>query len=155
MEDTLHDGDRLIVVKTNKTWARLTNQAYVPPRGEIIVFAKLGTIDPMAGGERQLIKRVIGLPNDRVTVIDGHITIYNDEHPNGFDPDVAGGYDDLIASRGGATDIDINVPANHVFVLGDNRSNSLDSRTFGIISSDEVVGRLSLRIFPFGDIQRF
>ncbi len=155
MESTLSDSDRLIVIKTDKTWARITGQEYIPDRGEIIVFAKLGTIDPAAGSERQLIKRVIGLPGDTVVVSNGQVTVYNDEHPDGFDPDEKGDYEALIASRGGATDIDISVPDGHVFVLGDNRSNSLDSRTFGIISSEEIIGRLSLRIFPLNEFTRF
>lgn len=155
MERTLTDSDRLIVTKTAKTWSRITNEPYIPNRGEIIVFAKLGTIDPVAGSERQLIKRVIGLPGDRVIVENGMVTIFNEDNPDGFDPDEAGGYSDMIASRGGATDIDISVPDNYLFVMGDNRSNSLDSRSFGIISSDEVVGRLAVRIFPLNEITRF
>ncbi len=155
MEHTLQHQDRLLVLKTGKTWARITGQDYIPERGEIIVFAKTGTFDPVAGGKRQLIKRVLGEPGDRVTVIDGQITVFNDDNPDGFDPDEAGGYVDDIASRGGATDIDITVPEGYVFVLGDNRSNSLDSRTFGIVSSDEIVGRLVLRIFPFNEMTTF
>ena len=155
MQHTLEHQDRLIVLKTGKTWSRITGEDYIPDRGEIIVFSKRGTVDPTAGGERQLIKRIVGMPNDRVTVRDGHITVYNDEHLNGFNPDEEGGYEDMIASRGGATDIDIHVPDGHVFVIGDNRSNSLDSRTFGIISSDEIVGTLALRIFPLNEIRSF
>ncbi len=155
MERTLKDSDRLIVTKTAKTWSRITNEPFIPDRGEIIVFAKLGTIDPVAGSERQLIKRVIGLPGDRVIVENGNITIFNDENPDGFDPDEVGGYADMIASRGGATDIDISVPDDYIFVMGDNRSNSLDSRSFGIISADEIVGRLAMRIFPLNEITRF
>lgn len=155
MERTLKDSDRLIVTKTAKTWSRITDVPYIPDRGEIIVFAKLGTIDPVAGSERQLIKRVIGLPGDRVIIQNGIVTVLNDDNPDGFDPDEVGGYSDDIASRGGATDIDISVPDDYVFVMGDNRSNSLDSRSFGIISSDEIVGRLAMRIFPLDEITRF
>lgn len=155
MEQTLSNNDRLIVVKTGKTWSRITSQDYIPERGEIIVFAKLGTIDPAAGSERQLIKRVIGLPGDRITVANGQVTVYNDEDPDGFDPDERGGYQDKIASRGGTTDVDVTIPDGHVFVMGDNRSNSLDSRSLGIISSGEIIGRLSLRIFPLNEIERF
>lgn len=155
MEDTLQHQDRLIVLKTGRTVSRITSQAYIPSRGDIIVFAKSGTVDPAAGGERQLIKRVIGLPNDRVTVRNGVVTVYNEEHPDGFDPDKASSYADDIASRGGVSDIDTRVPEGHVFVMGDNRSNSLDSRTFGIIESDEIVGRLALRIFPLDEIETF
>lgn len=155
MESTLSDSDRLIVVKAGVTWANLRGQDYVPDRGDIIVFAKRGTIDPAAGGERQLIKRVIGLPGDRIFIENGRITITNDERPDGFDPDDELGYGDLIASRDASEDHDITVGENQIFVMGDNRSNSLDSRKFGAIDTDEVVGQLSTRIFPLDSITRF
>lgn len=155
MENTLSDNDRLIVVKAGVTWANLRGENYVPDRGDIIVFAKRGTIDPAAGGERQLIKRVIGLPGDRVLIKGGRITITNDERTDGFDPDDELGYGDLIASRDANEDHDITVGENQIFVMGDNRSNSLDSRKFGAIDTDEVVGQLSTRIFPLDSITRF
>lgn len=155
MENTLQDGDRLIVSKVGKSLSQLRDEDFLPDRGEIIVFAKKGTFDPVARGERQLIKRVVGLPGDRVTIQSGTVTIVNDDNPNGFNPDTTVGYNDLIASRGGATDIDITVPEGAVFVMGDNRSNSQDSRSFGVIASDEIIGELSVRIFPFHAISTF
>ena len=155
MENTLSHNDRLIVVKAGVTWAKLRGQEYLPDRGDIIVFAKRGTVDPAAGGERQLIKRVIGLPGDQIIIENGFITIVNDERPNGFNPDEELGYGDLIASRDDSRDYDITVGEDEIFVMGDNRSNSLDSRKFGAISTDEVVGQLSTRIFPLDSITRF
>lgn len=155
MENTLSHNDRLIVVKAGVTWANLRGQEYLPDRGDIIVFAKRGTVDPAAGGERQLIKRVIGLPGDQIIIEDGFITIVNNERPNGFNPDEELGYGDLIASRDDSRDYNITVGEDEIFVMGDNRSNSLDSRKFGAISTDEVVGQLSTRIFPLDSITRF
>lgn len=155
MENTLSHNDRLIVVKAGVTWANLRGQEYLPDRGDIIVFAKRGTIDPAAGGERQLIKRVIGLPGDQIIIEDGFTTIVNNERPNGFNPDEELGYGDLIASRDDNGDYNITVGEDEIFVMGDNRSNSLDSRKFGAINTDEVVGQLSTRIFPLDKITRF
>lgn len=155
MENSLQNGDRLIVTKAEKSIAQLRGEGFLPDRGEIIVFAKRGTFDPAARGERQLIKRVVGLPGERITIENGAVTIFNAANPNGFDPDTKTGYDDLISSRGGATDIDITIPEGSVFVMGDNRSNSQDSRSFGVIDSDEIIGRLSFRVLPLNAITRF
>ena len=71
METTLNNNDRLIVWKMPRTWSRITGHAYVPKRGDIIIFDQTGLPD----GEKQLIKRVIGLPGDRVVVQNGVLTI--------------------------------------------------------------------------------
>lgn len=155
MENTLSHNDRLIVVKAGVTWANLRGQDYLPDRGDIIIFAKRGTIDPSIGGERQLIKRVIGLPGDQIIIENGIITIVNDERPNGFNPDEELGYGDLLASLDDSRDYNVTITEDEIFVMGDNRANSLDSRKFGAINADEVVGQLSVRIFPLDTITRF
>src|SRR5579871_5678974 len=82
METTLQNNDRLIVDKIPRTWARITHHGYVPPRGDIIIFNQ--SLDIGGGfGEKQLVKRVIGLPGERVVVDNGSITIYNQQHPQG------------------------------------------------------------------------
>ena len=152
MESTLQHQDRLIILKTGKTWANLLNKNYVPERGEIIVFHKdnLGTF---GDNEKQLIKRVIAVPGERVTVKDDVVTVYNDEHPDGFQPDNESEYGNNINSTPG--EVDTVVPEGSVFVLGDNRLNSLDSREFGTVSSDDIVGHLALRIFPLNKLDSF
>lgn len=151
MEETLQNRDRLIVWKVPRTISRLTGNAYIPGRGEIIVFNRDDTAE--LGGQKQLIKRVIGLPGERVVVRDGHITIYNREHPNGFNPDTGGGYGDHSQDTQGT--IDVTVPKGEVFVAGDNRPNSLDSRAFGTVPADGIVGNLAIRIFPFNKLKAF
>lgn len=155
MQETLHDNDRLIVWKAPRTWATITGGHFIPSRGDIIVFNENGLSQFGQAGEKQLVKRVIGLPGDRVVVNNGRITIYNQRHPNGFNPDKALDYfaDDRIPFTGGH--IDVTLSSNHLFVAGDNRSNSLDSRAFGPIDADQIVGELVLRVLPLSDAKAF
>src|SRR5688572_26171438 len=78
METTLHNSDRLIVTKVRRSWARINGGNYVPERYSIVVF---NHTEPTVSGNknRQLIKRVIGLPGDRVVIKDGIATVYNQE----------------------------------------------------------------------------
>lgn len=154
METTLHNKDRLIVLKVPRTWANITNSDYIPNRGDIIIFVERGSGSTYGGSfERQLIKRVIGLPGDRVVVKDGSVTIYNDEFPQGFNPDENSSWSDVIKTTSG--DIDLTVDEGNVFVCGDNRGNSRDSRFFGEVSADDIVGKLVLRVFPMNKIETF
>lgn len=153
METTLQNHDRLIVLKVPRTVAHITGHPYVPHRGDIIVFNKNDLFDFGGNQEKQLIKRVIGLPGDRVVVQDGIITIYNEDRPNGFQPDKTFPYGKVIVTTPGS--MDLTIPPDQIFVCGDNRVNSLDSRTFGPIPVSDVVGKLELRVFPFSKAQRF
>jgi signal peptidase I len=153
METTLQNQDRLIVLKTDRTWARITNKHYIPERGEVIVFVKSDVREFGTPQERQLIKRVIGIPGDRVVVNEGAITVFNKEHPEGYNPDTGTEYSKSIYTTSGS--VDLVVPEGELFVAGDNRSNSLDSRSFGTIRSDDVVGRLIFRLFPINKAKSF
>jgi len=148
METTLQNRDRLIVVKLPKTIAKFTRKQYVPQRAEIVIF----NLDEGSLGKRQLIKRVIALPGERITIKNSKVTVYNEENPDGFNPDSAP-YGSVITYTSG--DIDLVVPEGSVFVCGDNRPNSLDSRAFGPVPLDNVVGRLALRVYPFNKGQSF
>jgi signal peptidase I len=153
MEQTLQNKDRLIVLKVPKTLARIENKDYIPHRHDIIVFSRSDLREFGTNQERQLIKRVIGLPGERVVVRDGSITIFNAEHPEGFNPDADQEYAKNILTTSGA--IDLVVPDGQVFVCGDNRSNSLDSRSFGTVKSEDIVGRLVFRLFPVNKAESF
>lgn len=153
MQTTLEDNDRLIVFKLPRTIARITKKDYLPGRGDIIIFNREGTFDPAVHREKQLIKRIIGLPGERVVVDEGKITVYNDESPDGFSPDNDEAYSDAITYTPGK--VDLTVPAGEVFVAGDNRSNSLDSRSFGTIPARDIVGKLIVRLLPINSARGF
>lgn len=153
MQRTLSHQDRLIVDKLPRTWSRITNKPYIPNRGDIIVFNQSNISNAAGATEKQLIKRVIALPGERVVINSGKVTVYNNENPGGFNPDVKTGYG--IDSSSTEGEVDLVVPQNQVFVCGDNRENSEDSRIFGPIHADKIVGKLVLRLLPFDKLQTF
>lgn len=152
MERTLHNNDRLIVTKVGKTWSEITRKDYIPPRYSIIVFNYNGD-SSYEVQNKQLIKRVIGLPGDHIVIKDGVTTIYNSAHPDGFYPDKIGPESAVVNTTGG--DIDTTIKPGEIFVMGDNRGNSLDSRIFGPINCNDIVGTLALRIYPFDTFKKF
>jgi signal peptidase I len=153
MQTTLQNHDRLIIWKVARTWSRITGHSYVPNRGDVIVFVKKGLYEDNSNKEKQLIKRVIALPGERVMVKDAKVTVYNSEHPDGFSPDATLPYGKVITTTEG--NVDLTVPAGEVFVCGDNRGNSLDSRYFGPIPTHDIVGKLAARILPIGQAEKF
>jgi len=153
MESTLQDGDRLIVWKADKTWARITGSSYTPNRGDIVIFSTPALASVGQDPSKRLIKRVIGLPGERVVVHNEAITVYNKQHPKGFQPDKTLPYGKDIPDTPG--DIDITIPQGKIFVCGDNRGNSLDSRYIGAVDTKGVVGKLVLRLFPLDKVSRF
>jgi signal peptidase I len=155
MQTTLQNNDRLIVWKVPRTVARLTGKTYIPHRGDIIIFVESGLSNFSTSDSKQLIKRVIGLPGDRVTVHNGVLTVFNKQHPDGFVPDKTMSYGKVVHEETDERDIDVTLGNNELFVCGDNRPNSLDSRTFGPINADQIVGKLSLRLLPISQIEKF
>ena len=135
MEQTLLEGDDLLIDK-------ISYRFHDPKRFDIIVFKQKGT------GEG-LIKRVIGLPNETVQIVDGKFIVDGEEIEDikGLDaPEYAG-----IASS------PLKLSVGEYFVVGDNREESIDSRyeDVGIVSSTRITGRLFVRILPLNRIRFF
>lgn len=134
MDTTLHDGDRVLVNK-------LSYRMHDPNRGDVVV---LKTIE--GAGERDLIKRVVALPGETVEYrscvlyVDGRELIEPYLDPEVVRPNACG--QDQAA---------LVVPAEFVFVLGDNRAGSKDSRDLGPISYDDLIGRAFVVIWPMDD----
>lgn len=149
----MYTGDRLIVNRLPVTWSQLQNKSYIPERGQVIVFK-----NPRhnAGlGEEYIVKRVIAFEGERVVLKNGTYTIYNAAYPAGFDPDKANGGEPGSPTTG---EVDVTVAEDTLFVSGDHRegSFSFDSRNgMGTIPLYDVVGPVSLRIFPFTKIRSF
>lgn len=149
MEPTLQNRDRLIIWKMPRTWALLTHHSYQPKRGDVIVFHKPN------GSSEQLIKRVIGLPGERVIVKDGIVTVYSADSPSGIRPDEAPYGKNLAITNGY---VDVTVGPGEIFVCGDNRipGASLDSRSsLGNVPLEKVVGKLALRLLPLNKFDVF
>lgn len=148
MVPTLQEGDRLIISKLGKSWSNLLGRDYLPKRGEIVVFH-----NPQEEAT-QLVKRVVGLPGDRIIVTGGKIRVITPDQPLGFDFDAE--FDLSLSSTVG--DVDVIVPAQEVFVVGDNRTagGSLDSRNdLGTVPINQLVGDLVIRIFPVDEAALF
>jgi signal peptidase I len=154
MQTTLFNNDRLLVWKLPKTWARITGHLYVPNRGDVVIFVERGLsgFDEPSGG-KQLIKRVIGLPGERIVIKDNVATVYNKEHPDGFSPDQTLPYGTVIKDT--ASNVDLTVPKDTIYVMGDNRAESMDSRTFGPVAVNDIVGKLVLRVWPIDEAKVF
>ena len=129
MQPTLYEGDNLIVEKISPKIGKLK-------RGDIIVF-----YEPQ--GERQLIKRVIAVEGDTVDIKDGKVFVNGDALEEGYikgDFTPPGEYANLTVGE------------DELFVLGDNRMNSRDSRNLGTIDISQVTGKAIFRFYPFNKI---
>lgn len=156
MQTTLQNNDRLIVWKLPRTWARITGHAYVPKRGDVVIFNERNLSAFGQENNKQLIKRVIGLPGEKVSIVNGKLVVYNEEHPDGFVPDDTLPYGNVIGETEPEQDrTSWTLSDKEVFVSGDNRSDSLDSRAFDGVALDDIVGKLVIRILPIGDAKRF
>jgi signal peptidase I len=153
MENTLQNADKLIIWKVPRTWSDITGHPYVPNRGDIIVFTESGLSQFGQQDTKQLIKRVIGLPGDHLVLANGYYTIYNKQHPQGFNPDKTLPYGRNIPTTSG--NVDITLGKDQIFVSGDNRPDSLDSRAFGPINANQIIGKLVLRVFPINQAKVF
>jgi len=153
MQTTLQNADHLIVWKVPRTIAKITHHPYIPNRGDVIIFNEPGLSNYGQPGNKQLIKRVVGLPGDRVVVKDEILTVYNSEHPDGFNPDKTLPYGNVITDTPG--NVDVTIGEGQVFACGDNRTNSLDSRVFGPIDADNIVGKLVVRVLPLDTFKKF
>ncbi len=124
MQPNLYAGDFVIVNK-------LAYKLGVPQRGDIIVFRY-----PPDPTQTPYIKRVIGLPGDQIHIADGKVYV-NEQL-------LVEPYLQVTTSRGG----DWTVPANSLFVMGDNRNNSSDSRSWGMVPMENVIGKALVIYWP-------
>lgn len=148
MRMTLLEGDRLMVNKLRYgplvpfTKQRIPGFSK-PKRGDIIVF--IYPEDP----KRDFIKRLIAFGGETVEIRDG--TIYIDDKPVD-EPRIKDRYYYNAGSYAGEGEV-VRVPEGQVFVLGDNSANSRDSRYWGFVPEDNIVGRAELLYWPFNRLR--
>ncbi|MEK9129792.1 MAG: signal peptidase I [Patescibacteria group bacterium] len=141
MEPNFYNHEYLIV---NKVIYRLNN----PQRGDVVVFKY-----PKSSNDFY-IKRIIGLPEEKVKIIGKEITIYNKENPNGkvFDENKF-----LPEQYKMEKDVDVTLGNDEYFVLGDNRAHSFDSsaESFGSLERKFIIGKTWIRAWPFNKFTIF
>lgn len=128
MEPTLFDSQRLIIEK-------ISYRLHEPKRGDVIVLR------PPTRSSVPLIKRVIGLPGETVEIHDGQVFVNGTSLEEGY----------LNGPTEGSMAATL-VPEQHVLVLGDNRGASNDSRSFGMVAYDDIIGKAWLRYWPLEQI---
>ena len=130
MKETFHSGEYLIV-------DQLSYELHKPTRGDVIVFRY--PRDP----SKFFIKRIIGVPGDTVDIEGNTVRIANATNPNGY-----------ILNEPYIKSMDPGNPVHEVlgdreyFVMGDNRNESSDSRVWGVLQEERIIGRAYLRLFP-------
>lgn len=142
MLPTLQDKSVHPLVKIQKTLSKINRSEYVPPRGTIVVIHKdeNNLFDPQAAVKNYVVKRVVALPGERITVKNGKITVYNNtDHKSGFEPDIEFNWTPLLEGSE-FFNIDITLKDSEIFVIGDHRDESIDSRFYGPVDTSHVVG---------------
>jgi|YelNatPaOPRAMG01_1025707.scaffolds.fasta_scaffold15076_2 signal peptidase I len=143
MVPTFQNGDYVLVDE-------LTFHIRPPERGEVIVFH-----DPEPGDyNTYFIKRIIGLPGDTVQIQNGGVTIFNTQYPQGLKLNETYLPSNVITLNNGGPD-KITLASSTYFMLGDNRENSFDSRSWGPLNENNIVGLVRIRLWPFDKIKIF
>jgi signal peptidase I len=149
MEPTLQIGDRILVNK-------LSYHLHSVQRGDIVVFSRPASENCGGPEVNDLVKRVIGLPGDFISLSHGDVYIDGKRLDESWLPSVDQGVTQP-GPPGNAANLEhpYLVPANDYFVMGDNRTDSCDSRWWGPISKSLIVGKVELRIWPLSSIKFF
>ena len=136
MENTLHENDYLFI----------SRQAYTlfgdVKRGDIIIFPS--QLKTSGGKAKTLIKRVIAIPGDTIAIVDQKVILNGEVLEEDYIKD---GYTNTELEE-------MKIPAGKIFVMGDNRQNSSDSRSksVGLVDIDSISGKAVFRLFPFSRI---
>lgn len=135
MEPNFENGDYLIIDEISYRFRE-------PQRGEVVVFKY--PKDP----SQNFIKRVIGLPGETIEIKDGQIKVYKGDEIKVLD-------ESKYLSLDTSGSLRAELKEDEYFVLGDNRPFSFDSRRFGVLPEDNIIGRVFLRAWPFASAALF
>jgi signal peptidase I len=149
MEPTLQIGDRILVNK-------LSYHLHGVDRGDIVVFSRPPTENCGGPEVNDLVKRVIGLPGDVISVSGGYVYIDGKRLDEAWLPSTEQGIT-VPGPPGNSSNLaqPYRVPANDYFVMGDNRTDSCDSRYWGPISKSLIVGKVDVRVWPISSLHIF
>lgn len=136
MVPNFHDKEQLIVEK-------ISIKFNPPKRGEVLIFKYPITKSHL------VIKRVVGVPNDTVLFSQGMLYINGEKFNEPYLVSGTPTYEGAKLRDG----IDYKIPENEYLMLGDNRAQSTDSRTWGFLSSNLIVGRVFVVYYPFKDFR--
>lgn len=143
MEPNFQDGQYLIINELGYKQTDLGFYTVTPfkkiDRQEVVVFRY--PLEP----SKFFIKRIIGLPGEKIEIKNNQIRIFNDNNPNGFILNESEYLDKKVLTIG---DMSINLKKDEYFVLGDNRSFSSDSRSWGPVPEEDIIGKVLLRAWP-------
>lgn len=134
MEDTFYSGEYLIV-------DQLSYHLNEPEPGDVVVFRYPKNPSTF------FIKRIIGTPGDTVMIDGNVVTVTNETYPNGLVLD-----EPYIRSMAANTFLTETLGDREYFVMGDNRDRSSDSRVWGVLQRENIIGRAYLRLFPFNRV---
>ncbi len=149
MEPTLQIGDRIVVDK-------LSYHLHGVDRGNIVVFSTPPSEDCAGPPVSDLVKRVIGLPGEIISLEDGNVSINGRLLPEPFlPPDVRHDTYPGPSTAPYALHRAYRIPPGEVYVMGDNRPESCDSRYWGPIRESTIVGKVDMRIWPLSRVGLF
>jgi signal peptidase I len=142
MEPTLQVGDRILVNK-------LSYHLHGVGRGDIVVFSRPPAENCGGTEVNDLVKRVIGMPGESISLSHGHVVIDGKVLNESWLPSSVQG---VTVPGPPGTPYNLTtpyrIPANHYFMMGDNRTESCDSRYWGPISRSLIVGKVDVRVWP-------
>jgi signal peptidase I len=149
MEPTLQVGDRILVDK-------LSYHLHGVDRGDIVVFSRPPAEDCGGPEVNDLVKRVVGLPGDMISLSGGFVYIDGKRLDESWLPPTEQGKTEP-GPAGNAANLQhpFHIPSNDYFVMGDNRGDSCDSRYWGPIARSLIVGKVDLRVWPISSVHFF
>lgn len=129
MQNTFHNNDFVIIWKLN----------YQPQRGDVVITNDRNAL------QIDLIKRVIAVGGDHVIISNGAVTLNGKKLHEVY----------IKEQKWSGNNVDLVVPKGDVFLMGDNRNNSSDSRIIGPVPNSDISGKVSVRLFPFSQFRTF
>jgi signal peptidase I len=136
MEPNFHDQEQLIAEKLSAKFGNLE-------RGDVVIFKRPGEEN------RLLIKRIVGLPEEKVMLKDGYVYINGEYLQEPYVPEGMMTREMRILESG----FEYTIPVDSYMVLGDNREQSTDSREWGFVKSENIIGRAILVYYPLKNLR--